>query len=130
MQRQQKNVKKSQKKEKKNFECFSCHKKGHFAWQCSNKIKKKNDSTKKNNEKNDKLDDCAFIITDREEFRHLIDRFEKLDISDVWLLDSGASRHISFKREWFTNFSVTSGEYVMLGDNGECEVRGIGSVKI
>ena len=53
-----------------------------------------------------------------------------MDVGDVWLLDSGASRHISFKREWFTDFSVTSGEYVMLGDNRECEVRGVGTVKI
>ena len=128
-----KNAKKALKKDAKNtanVECFNCRKKGHFLWQCPNKKKKKNDFTKKNDERNDKSDECAFIVTDREESRHLIERFDKMDVSDVWLLDSGTSKHISFKREWFTDFSVTSGEYVMLGDNGECEVRGVGTVKI
>ena len=93
-----------------NVECFNCRKKGHFAWQCPNKKKKKNDFTKKNDERNEKSDECAFMITDREESRHLIEIFDKMDVSDVWLLDSGASRHVFFKREWFTDFSVTSGE--------------------
>ena len=128
-----KNAKNALKKDAKNManvESFNFRKKGHFAWQCPNKKKKKNDFMKKNDERNDKSDECAFIITDREESPHLIERFDKMDVSDVWLLDSGASRHISFKREWFTDFSITSGEYVMLGDNGECEVRGVGTVKI
>ena len=119
-----------QKRYRRKFECFSCHKKGHFAWQGPNKKKKKNNSTKKSGEKNDQLDDCAFVITDRKDSRHLIERFKKMNVSDVWFLDSGASRHISFKRDWFTDFSGTSGEYVMLGDDGACEVHSSGTVKI
>lgn len=53
------------------------------------------------------------------------------DQSDVWITDSGASRHITYRREWFTTFSeVNKGGVISLGDNKECDILGEGTVLI
>jgi len=52
------------------------------------------------------------------------------DSSEVWLLDSGVSRHITYRREWFTSYEPTTGEEIRLGDDGICSVRGTGTIKI
>ncbi|XP_019888447.1 uncharacterized protein LOC105283064 isoform X5 [Ooceraea biroi] len=49
------------------------------------------------------------------------------DIKNSWLLDSGASRHMSFQRNWFSDF-VEISESVCLGDNSVCEVKGRGII--
>jgi len=52
------------------------------------------------------------------------------DIKDVWLTDSGASRHITFRRDWLVDFKASTGETISLGDNAACEVHGTGTVLI
>lgn len=54
----------------------------------------------------------------------------EVDKKDAWLTDSGASRHISYRREWFAKFKPSKGCTVVLGDNGECEVTGEGTINI
>ena len=40
---------------------------------------------------------------------------------EVWLTDSGASRHITNRREWFSEYrELTDGGTVSLGDDKEC----------
>lgn len=56
--------------------------------------------------------------------------FLKKDISEMWITDSGASKHITFRRDWLVNMKSVSSETVSLGDEGVCEVRGIGTVEI
>ena len=108
------------------MECFFCHKKGHFAWQCP--VKKR-----KGQKKKDSSENCAFMVTsarNSDAAENNAERFGKMKDADVWLLDSGASRHISFRREWFKSFSPCAGEEVVLGDNCSCEVRETGVVEI
>lgn len=50
------------------------------------------------------------------------------DVKDVWLSDSGATNHITFRREWFSTFTLLDKSYVELGDNRVCEVKGTGTV--
>ena len=110
-------------RDKSNMECYNCHKKGHFAWQCPQKKKKKKDAGQ----------NCAFMAMSSSrcnELRDSAEAFAKMDAKDVWLLDSGASRHITFRREWFESFSPCTGEKVMLGDDCACDVRGSGTIKI
>lgn len=101
---------------KKVVECFYCKKKGHFARNCRKKKRDKQDSSETSN--------CAFVIessgheraqavprgnrqsrfsgrevTDRDNKSHsaVEKRILKTGIEDVWLTDSGASKHITFR---------------------------------
>ncbi|KMQ92933.1 integrase core domain protein [Lasius niger] len=49
---------------------------------------------------------------------------------DIWYTDSGASRHIIYRREWLTEFRPGRGTTISLGDNAECEVAGEGTIVI
>lgn len=64
-------------------------------------------------------------LTDTD-IRNLLEK----DIRDVWLTDSGASRHITFRREWFSEFKSWKVGMVSLGDNGQCEVHDVGTILI
>lgn len=55
---------------------------------------------------------------------------EKSHKEDAWLTESRASRHISYRRELFDEFTPSSGGAVVLGNNGKCEVKGEGVIRI
>lgn len=65
----------------------------------------------------------AFIVTKVE------NEIMNADSRDIWLLDSGASKYMSFQRSWFNNF-VEINESVCLGDNSTCKVKGRGTIHI
>jgi len=49
----------------------------------------------------------------------------------IWLTDSRASAHMTFRREWLTEYREDlRGGTVLLGDNEECNVVGVGKVNI
>ncbi|XP_014211941.1 uncharacterized protein LOC106641878 [Copidosoma floridanum] len=48
----------------------------------------------------------------------------------LWLLNSGASRHYSCRRDWFSEFAPLRNENVYLGDNSVLRVEGIGKIPI
>lgn len=49
---------------------------------------------------------------------------------DIWITDSGASRHMTYRREWLTEFKPTDGEVVSLGNSEQCKVTGNGTVTV
>lgn len=51
-----------------------------------------------------------------------IRQLTEADRREVWITDSGASEHITSRRDWFENLQPVTGETVLLGDDGECEV--------
>lgn len=51
------------------------------------------------------------------------------DTQYTWLLDSGASKHMSFQKYWFGELNETD-ETVCLGDNSICEVKRRGTICI
>ena len=53
-----------------------------------------------------------------------------MNIQDLLLSDSGATKHISFRREWFDSLTSVNGEQILFGDNSVKDVVGIGSIKI
>jgi len=51
-------------------------------------------------------------------------------VKSIWFLDSDASKHMTFHREWLYDFHETTNEIVSLGDSTLCEVKGYGSITI
>jgi len=53
------------------------------------------------------------------------------DESDIWFVDSGASSHMTGKKQWFRNFRESNtGVKVYLGDNRGYEIKGHGDVLV
>ena len=48
----------------------------------------------------------------------------------MWLLDSGATFHVTSNIEWFSNYSAGANNTVQLGNGQECATTGIGEVLI
>ncbi|WVZ89626.1 hypothetical protein U9M48_036005 [Paspalum notatum var. saurae] len=52
-------------------------------------------------------------------------------MEDVWIMDSGCSRHMTGHRKWFSSLNpVSTKEYITFGDNGQRKVMGVGSVSL
>ena len=45
-----------------------------------------------------------------------------------WVVDSGASFHLTPKRECFSSYTAGDYGYVRMGNDGECKIMGIGNV--
>ncbi|WVZ63414.1 hypothetical protein U9M48_013048 [Paspalum notatum var. saurae] len=52
-------------------------------------------------------------------------------MEDVWIMDSGCSRHMTGHRKWFSSLNpVSTKEYITFEDNGQGKVMGVGSVSL
>lgn len=60
--------------------------------------------------------------------REQIGRLLNADMKDVWLADSGASRHITYRREWFSEIHTSEGESIALGEDDTDEINGSGTI--
>lgn len=127
------NEEKEKKRSKKNIEPWKCHKKGHFASECGEKRGK--EETKDRDEC-----DCAFIgeqsgDVEKSQWAKCanlpclsVGEVQEADQKDIWLTDSGASAHMTFRREWLEEYREDPrGDTVMLGDSEECDVVGRGN---
>lgn len=116
----------------KDVTCYYCQSKEHFAYQCRKKQRDQGDTsgTRGNSGSHKPVAFTATIsdpkineIETRAQFQVFLDK----PISDVWLSDSGASRHISHRREWFNDVNPIN-EGIVIGDGKVCEARGIGDI--
>ncbi|WVZ75718.1 hypothetical protein U9M48_023753, partial [Paspalum notatum var. saurae] len=52
-------------------------------------------------------------------------------MEDMWIMDSGCSRHMTGHRKWFSNLNpMSTKEYIIFGDNGQGKVLGVGFVSL
>ena len=51
-------------------------------------------------------------------------------MSNDWILDSGASFHVSPNREWFSTYNAGRTGRVMLGNGLACDIVGVGDVQV
>jgi hypothetical protein len=95
--------------------CFYCKKPGHFV---RNYFKKKNDEKEKVNQACEDHEQM-FVATLSANDHTTYD----------WIVDSGATQHMTFEQEWFTTYEHISPRRVFMGDDTVLEAIGKGSIR-
>ena len=132
--------------EKKDIECFVFQKKGHFARQCPQRKHNKDKDEDKSEHDSGSSRQVAFAafcanVSETNGQSHIEHgRYKRPDDKkrraflavkqdDIWYIDSGCSKHVTFRRDWFAEYRPRKdGETIKLGDDGECLVTGEGTV--
>src|SRR3954467_4263517 len=69
-------------------------------------------------------------VVEEDLFEVLMAQSGRKKSSDVWLLDSACTYHVCSRREWFYTYQSCDGGTVLMGNNAECRVVGIGSIRM
>ncbi|PWA61797.1 Retrovirus-related Pol polyprotein from transposon TNT 1-94 [Artemisia annua] len=104
-------------------ECAFCHEKGNWKRDCP-KLK-----TKDNHYKGKAVAEANVTKCNDEESDLSLATSSTNNASNVWLLDSACSHHITPHREWFNNFEEHE-EVVYTADETPLTTHGIGSVRL
>ena len=109
------------KSSKKPIKCFFRHEEGHIK---RNFPKRKGEfQGKKNAEISSSICEFDYDNADALVVSNTEDR-------QVWVLDSSCSFHMTSHKDWFLSYKDINGGKVLLGNNQECKIKGIGNVKI
>lgn len=112
---------------KENYSCNSCNQKGHFAKECP----KGNTSQDSNQKQDSKKTNRRVLITIGLSTTEVNNAKTSTECKDVWYQDCGATQHMSFHREWMTNYiALKKTSDVMIGDATILEGVGIGDVEL
>lgn len=104
--------------------CHGCGQVGH--WKSDNvcKAKENGGSNSKNNNNNGKKENVMFMISSK---------ILSADYNDVWLCDSAATRHGTFRRDWFSTFKPNNqlnNAGVRAANDDVMQVDGVGDIRI
>ena len=111
---------------KKDIECYYCHEKGHMKRECR-KLKNKEKMREKSGEK--KKEDTAAVASDGELLVVSDDCVVNFMSHETnWVIDSGASFHVTSRVDFFTSY--TEGDYgcVRMGNKGLSKIIGMGNI--
>lgn len=109
----------SKSRSKKNFKCYKCGKRGHFKNECRSKGVDKTETSQGCVAEADILySEAATVFKDRSE------------LTDAWILDSGATWHMTSRRDWFHTYEPITVGSVYMGNNHALEIAGVGSIKL
>lgn len=102
--------------------CYRCDEVDHIARKCP---KRKQSHWKGGGGK----EDHVLLVVEFRAMPALTSGAHRLNTADIWLTDSGASRHATYRRDWLKDFR-TMDEEIVLGDDSKCRVEGTGQVEI
>ncbi|KAE8707674.1 hypothetical protein F3Y22_tig00110377pilonHSYRG00029 [Hibiscus syriacus] len=111
----------SKSRSKKNLKCYNCGKNGHLKKDCWSLNKNSNPQGNTANTSDDGDALCCEASTTVEGRK----RF-----TDIWLIDSGATYHMTSRREWFHHYEPVSGGSVYSCNDHALEIVGVGTIKL
>ena len=106
-----------------------CKKTGHPESKC---YKKKRDEDKKKKETASSSSSTAIVASTAREGMYVSTEGHSAYVtseSRTWLLDSGATSHMTNRRDWFSSFTDRTGE-ITIGDGSTIPIRGSGTISI
>ena len=129
-----------------NIECYHCHKKGHMKkdyrlWKNEKGNDKKQDKKQDKNKDRAsssgvKIEEINAVSEESEDGEILLtsslDSAQLVATNDLsmhdWILDSGASFHVTPHKEWFSTYDASRKGKVRLGNDYACEIIAVGDV--
>ncbi|KAE8665938.1 hypothetical protein F3Y22_tig00112523pilonHSYRG00165 [Hibiscus syriacus] len=111
----------SKSRSKKNLKCYNCGKKGHLKKDCWSLNKNSNPQGNTANTSDDGDALCCEASTTVEGRK----RF-----ADIWLIDSGATYHMTSRREWFHHYEHVSGGSVYSYNDHALDIVGVETIKL
>ncbi|CAH1444283.1 unnamed protein product [Lactuca virosa] len=116
------------------YECNHCGRKGHTIQFCR-QLKRENKKTNYNNQKNnhkkdDGGNDTAEVNTATEEFFICCD-YDMVNLAhddSSWVVDSGATCHVTSQRDFYTSYTPGDFGNVKIGNNGLSKIVGVGDI--
>ena len=119
----------SKSRSKKNVKYYNCDKKRHIKKEYWNNKKRRND--KKPDSSN--VQECIASTSDDSEILYneatIVSKVRKW-LSDVWLIDSWTSWHMTYKREWFHTYEHILRGSLYMSDDYALEIADISTIKI
>ncbi|KAJ7297783.1 hypothetical protein O6H91_Y036400 [Diphasiastrum complanatum] len=116
-------------KDRSKLKCFYGGIKGHFSSECD---KKKRDQGDKQG--NLTLDEDGLDVQDANDDAFVMSSCMLANDEDLdpWWIDSGASSHMTFHKEYFTSLLAYGDDkrVIYMTNDGECAIKGIGTIPI
>lgn len=109
--------------------CFKCGEHGRFKANFPNKrvlFKKQTNGSNNSKSKQQDFSEASYVSNDEEDCFSVSEKDH--DISDKWMLDSGAPHHMCPNRKWFTTYQSIDGGTVLMGNNHACKIMGYGTI--
>ncbi|CAA7059582.1 unnamed protein product [Microthlaspi erraticum] len=110
--------------------CWICGEEGHFKNACPNKNKAHFRAKEVGSSKAESSNGHGNVT--EATGLYVSEALSSTDIrlEEEWILDTGCSYHMTYKKEWFEELREVSGGSVRMGNQTVAKVRGIGSIRL
>ena len=112
----------------KNVECHYCHRTWHILRNCFLWKKESKDKKSKQKEKDHDDDRVTTAINDDLVISHDPDSLNLVSDESMWIIDSGATLHVTTRKEFFTSYTPGDFGVLKMGNDGVSKVIGVGDV--
>jgi hypothetical protein len=104
-----------------NFSCFHCGKKGHKIADCYKRISEEKSKARRATTESSSSRDSGFIAALSA---------SSADDPESWCIDSGATRHLCSRREWFQEYKSIEPKKIYMADDRIIKAEGEGIIQV